>query len=106
MEDRTNNYRKVWNELSGDGHPSYSPNGKMIVTDTYPDKARVARLYCIEDDKINNIAKVYAPFKYDNDVRCDLHPRWSRKGDKICFDSVFEGRRGLYIVCRSGIINE
>ena len=44
------------------------------------------------------IARVFAPFKYDNDTRCDLHPRWNRAGNKICFDSVFEGHRGLYTV--------
>ena len=44
------------------------------------------------------IARVFAPFKYDNDTRCDLHPRWNRAGDKICFDSIFEGHRGLYVV--------
>ena len=44
------------------------------------------------------IARVFAPFKYDNDTRCDLHPRWSRDGKKVCFDSVFEGHRGLYVV--------
>ena len=44
------------------------------------------------------IARVFAPFKYDNDTRCDLHPRWNHVGDKICFDSVFEGHRGLYVV--------
>ena len=41
---------------------------------------------------------MFAPFKYDNDTRCDLHPRWNHKGDNVCFDSVFEGHRGLYVV--------
>lgn len=41
---------------------------------------------------------MFAPFKYDNDTRCDLHPRWNHAGNKICFDSVFEGHRGLYTV--------
>ena len=44
------------------------------------------------------MARVFAPFKYDNDTRCDLHPRWNHQGDKICFDSIFEGHRGLYAV--------
>lgn len=104
MEDMTNKYIKVWAELCEDGHPSYSSNGGVVVTDTYPDRARVATLYCIEGDKVNKIARVHAPFKYDSDVRCDLHPRWNWAGDKICFDSVFEGHRGLYVVHR-GVIS-
>src|SRR5699024_5053098 len=98
MNDKTGDYQRKWPELTSDGHPSYSPDGSMVVTDTYPDRARVARVYCIKNNKINEMAKVFASFKYDNDVRCDLHPRWDRKGNKICIDSVFEGKRGLYIV--------
>lgn len=98
MEDKTKNYRKTWLELSSDGHPSYSPDGSMAITDTYPDRARVATVYCIKEDKIKKLARVFAPFKYDNDVRCDLHPRWNRAGDRVCFDSVFQGKRGLYVV--------
>lgn len=98
MKDKTQEYLKLWYELSSDGHPSYSPDGRHVVTDTYPDRSRIATLYCIYGDKINKIARVFAPFKYDNDVRCDLHPRWNREGDKICFDSVFEGQRGLYTI--------
>lgn len=98
MKDRTQEYQKLWLELCSDGHPSYSPDGTKVVTDTYPDRARMATVYCIKGDKINKLAKVFAPFKYDNDVRCDLHPRWNRVGDKVCFDSVFEGCRGLYVV--------
>ena len=52
----------------------------------------------IDGKNIRVIAKVFSPFKYDNDTRCDLHPRWSRDGKKICFDGTFEGSRGLYIV--------
>ena len=32
------------------------------------------------------------------DVRCDLHPRWNRKGNAITFDSTHEGFRGIYRV--------
>lgn len=98
MKDKTQEYQRLWPELLTDGHPSYSPDRSMVVTDTYPDRARVATVYCIKGDKINKLARVFAPFKYDNDVRCDLHPRWNWAGDKICFDSVFEGQRGLYVV--------
>lgn len=98
MEDKTPNFYKLWSELNSDGHPSYSPNGRLIVTDTYPDRARIATVYCIDDGRISKLARVFAPFKYDNDVRCDLHPRWNRSGEKVCFDAAFEGKRGLYVI--------
>lgn len=103
MKDKTQDYIHCWPELNGDGHPSYSPDGKHIVTDAYPDRARVASIRVMDGtdekkDVTTVVARVFAPFKYDNDTRCDLHPRWNRKGDTICFDSVFEGHRGLYTV--------
>ena len=81
-----------------DGHPSYSPDGKLVVTDNYPDRTRIASVRIMRDNQIEVVARVFAPFRYDNDTRCDLHPRWSRDGTKICFDAAFEGHRGLYVV--------
>lgn len=100
MKDRTQEYKTFWPELNTDGHCSYSPDGNLIITDTYPNRKRIASVYlCTEgDNKSRKIASVSAPFRYDNDCRCDLHPRWDRKGDKICIDSVHEGKRGLYII--------
>ncbi len=103
MKDRSDQYSHCWPQLSNDGHPGYSPDRSMIVTDTYPDRARIAEIKLMDgtDEKktdVKVIARVFAPFKYDNDTRCDLHPRWNRTGDKICFDSVFEGHRGMYVV--------
>lgn len=104
MKDKTQEYVHLWPQLSNDGHPSYSPtDNHLVVTDSYPNRARVADVKLLRDDdpegkQLKVIAKVFAPFKYDNDTRCDLHPRWKRDGEAICFDSVFEGHRGLYIV--------
>lgn len=100
MKDKTQDYIHCWPQFSNDGHPSYSPDGNLIVTDSYPDRARVASINLMDGDETKKenttIARVFAPFKYDNDTRCDLHPRWNHAGDKICFDSIFEGHRGLY----------
>lgn len=102
MKDKTDKYIHCWPQFSNDGHPSYSPDGSMIVTDSYPDRARVASINLMDGNErkkeATTIARVFAPFKYDNDTRCDLHPRWNHAGDKICFDSIFEGHRGLYVV--------
>ena len=104
MKDKTQEWKHLWSQLSNDGHPSYSPIDKnLVVIDSYPNRARIADVKILRDNDpegkdIKVIARVFAPFKYDNDTRCDLHPRWSRDGKKVCFDSIFEGHRGLYAV--------
>lgn len=102
MKDKTQEYIHCWPQFSNDGHPSYSPDKKLIVTDSYPNRARLASINLMDGNETQKesktIAKVFAPFKYDNETRCDLHPRWNHTGNKICFDSVFEGHRGLYVV--------
>lgn len=110
MKDRTQKYMHCWPQFSNDGHPSYSPDGSLIVTDSYPDRARIASINLMDGDerkqRNTTIARVFSPFKYDNDTRCDLHPRWNHKGDRICFDSVFEGHRGLYVVDISELVSK
>lgn len=104
MKDKTQEWTHIWPQLSNDGHPSYCPtDNSLVVFDTYPSRSRIQEVKLGRDtdttgDTVKVIAKVFSPFKYDNDTRCDLHPRWSRDGKKICFDSVFEGHRGLYVV--------
>lgn len=101
MKDKTQEWKHLWGQLSNDGHPSYCPmESDLVVFDTYPNRSRVQEVKIAKDTdpEPRTIAKVFAPFRYDNDTRCDLHPRWSRDGKKICFDSTFEGRKGLYII--------
>ncbi len=98
MKDKTQEFEHKWVQLSNDGHPSYSPDGSLIVTDSYPNRRRIAEIKILKEDFVLPIVRVFAPFKYDNDTRCDLHPRWSRDGKWICFDSTHEGHRGLYAV--------
>ncbi len=84
--------------LKEDGHPSFSPNGNLI-TDTYPDKYGERKLLLLRsDNELFEIGRFYSPLKYQGETRCDLHPRWDRLGQKICFDSVHEGMRKMYIL--------
>lgn len=103
MKDKTQEYKMFWPALNTDGHCSYSPDGELMITDTYPNRKRMASVYiCSELGGIfgtqKRLARVFSPFKYDNDCRCDLHPRWNRAGDKVCIDSVHSGKRALYVI--------
>lgn len=98
LRDKSHDYKRLWPGLDRDGHPSYSPDLSLVLTDTYPDRARMSSVYCMrENEDPHVVAKIFMPFKYDNDTRCDLHPRWSRDKNWICYDSVFEGRRRLCV---------
>ena len=108
LEDKTGKSRKLQinNE---DGHGTWS-NDRYLITDTYADKKHFRTLifYDLKSKKKTRLGKFYAlPDKkyierrkwgnYDiGSIRCDLHPRWDRKGEKVCFDSVHEGKRNMY----------
>lgn len=99
MKDKTKEYKHLWKHINNDGHPSYSSNKKYIIIDSYPNAKRISNIkLMIESKELKYLVRVFSPFRYDNDLRCDLHPRWDRVGEKICFDSVFEGKRGVYVV--------
>jgi len=100
LTDLTSSCVNVLESLKIDGHPSYSPDGANIITDTYPNRERKQKIFlCKADDyTVKLLASIYTPFKYNSVLRCDLHPRWNNKSDMICFDGTFEGKRGLYIV--------
>ncbi|GMW00979.1 MAG: hypothetical protein AMXMBFR84_21160 [Candidatus Hydrogenedentota bacterium] len=86
--------------LSADGHGHFSPDGRWMVTDSYPDKERYQHLYLVrmEDNTGVEIAKFQEPVEYKGFWRCDLHPRWSRDGKRLCIDSTHSGTRQVYVV--------
>lgn len=85
-----------------DGHPSLSPTGQFLVTDSYPDRFGEQNLEVIdlESGQLRCLAKLAPGRRYVGDeVRCDLHPRWSPRGDMIAFDSAHSGGgRAVYLV--------
>ncbi len=82
-----------------DGHPTYSKDGKWVVTDTYPDNQRdqYLFLYRTVDQKLFRVDKLYSPFKYFNENRCDLHPRLSKDNQYILVDNTSKGLRTVNI---------
>lgn len=90
--------------LNSDGHQSFITD-TSFVTDTYPDKFRMAKLFVadIPTDTSRLIANIYSPKKFQTKdfhchIACDLHPRILANGKYVCFDSPRTGKRGLYVM--------
>ena len=92
--------------LTEDGHCSYSPDRRWLLTDTYPDSARSERtiiLYDLSGGIRHDVGHFYSLPGATGEIRCDLHPRWSHDGRQICFDSTHEGERQVYIADVAGV---
>ncbi len=100
LKDKKKDYKIIWKNITEDGHCTYDYSGGMIVSDTYPNIFGVSKVFVgrENDDEPKVIAKFYSPPKYKDDVRCDLHPRWSYDGKKISVDSVNDGYKKIYSI--------
>jgi Tol biopolymer transport system component len=98
FEDESERFATIGDDFfRADGHPQFSPNGAWLLTDSYPDRSRLQSLFVYDMDRQSGttLARLKIPLRYRYDVRCDFHPRWSRDGRWICFDSAHTGRRAL-----------
>jgi hypothetical protein len=88
-------------KLTEDGHCSFSPDRQWVLNDTYPDRhdMRTLMLVRFRDQRRIDLARLHSPkARWWGEIRCDLHPRWSRDGRTICVDSVHEGTRQMYVM--------
>jgi len=97
-----------------DGHPSFSNNGKFLITDTYPNenykrklihydwdrkkKVILGEFYSLPGLEFLEFTQTEEGYKNwgDSEFRVDLHPRLNFQGDKVTFDSIHEGKRNCY----------
>jgi hypothetical protein len=86
--------KEEWKSF-GDGHPHTF--GKYLIFDTYPNRSRMKELFLFdfETQKLKQLGAFLEPLKYHGETRCDLHPRFSKDGKKVFFDSVHKGKRRL-----------
>ncbi len=90
--------------LNVDGHQSMISD-QQFVTDTYPDRRRMASLYRVDAaaQSLERIAYLYSPKRFQTKdfhqhIACDLHPRMSPSRRFVCFDSVYTGQRSLCVM--------
>lgn len=87
--------------LTEDGHCSFSPDRRWVLNDTYPDGhgMRTLMLVRFADQARFDLARLHSPkSRWWGEIRCDLHPRWSRDGRSLCVDSVHDGTRQMYVM--------
>lgn len=94
--------------LMQDGHCTVSPNGRWVCVDTYPDARRQVRLglYDLHNNRYHPVLRLHSPPELEDEIRCDLHPRWSPTGRQLCIDSAHTGIRQIYTIDVSGIVGE
>ncbi|MBC8034939.1 MAG: hypothetical protein H7Y03_12380 [Chitinophagaceae bacterium] len=93
FKDGRADYRIIGAEiLEGDGHCTFSPGKKWFATDRNHADTLEKSLW-IYNIKSNDYLKIGQMPMFEKkylggDLRCDLHPRWNRKGNQLCFDAL------------------
>lgn len=82
------------------GHLMFSPDGRWLAADTYPDDAGLQRLALVElaTGQLTEIGR----FRHQTpgavgDMRCDLHPRWSADSRRLTVDTLELGERKILV---------
>ncbi len=94
--------RKIAESHGMMAHLVYSPDGRWILSDSYPDKEKMQQLLLIHGASGKQVLlgkfRQNLPDDTIQDKRCDLHPRWNPAGDTVTVDSVDSGKRAIYLL--------
>lgn len=92
--------RELSESHGGMAHMVFSPDGKWILADSYPDADSRQKL--IRIDAQTGEWELLGTFHHEPvptvETRCDLHPRWSPDGRFVTVDSTHDGKRGVYLL--------
>lgn len=82
----------------GDGHPSFTKDGRYMLTDSYADKDgyRNLLLFDCESKKHLVLGRFHSPFN-NCGYRADLHPRFSRDEKSVIIDSAHTGQHQIHV---------
>lgn len=94
------------NHLTEDGHPTFLKDGISVITDTYPDTYKEQKLMIYNHYKgLIILDRYYSPSEFTGEFRCDLHPRLSQSGQKVCIDVVENGFKAMRILQLKQVID-
>ncbi|MCY3993995.1 MAG: hypothetical protein OXF50_22420 [Caldilineaceae bacterium] len=101
INDRTLEYEEVRPDiLTKNGHCSFTRDGSWLLTDEYPDEnsLQALLLWHMKEERLVVLGRFHSPLPFRGEIRCDLHPRWSRDERHVSFDSIHDGSRQVYVV--------
>lgn len=77
--------------LDIDGHPSFTNDGRYMITDTYPDSKGYQHLliYDLETQKTLELARFNA-YYHNTPASCDLHPKLCKNNDYVAVDTAYD----------------
>jgi hypothetical protein len=93
-------------QLTEDGHPTFIRDGRLMITDTYPDwnfREQKLLLYNSSTDKKTILSRFYSPPNFEGELRCDLHPRSSLSSHLVCVDVVENNKRAIRVLDISSV---
>lgn len=81
-----------------DGHPSFTNDGKYMITDSYPDAHNMQRLIVFDTASKKGIivGKFYAGLN-KNPASCDLHPKLCRNNNYLVIDTAYTGKHRMIV---------
>jgi hypothetical protein len=101
ISDPKSRSRFGWPDLDSDGHPMIARSHPWIVTDFYQSSTSGGPVILSNSQTAKRTdAHVfsYHPRSNDSDVKCDLHPRWSRDERLVAVDTCEAGFRQVRIL--------
>ncbi len=108
INDRTLEYEEVRPDiLTKNGHCSFTRDGAWLLTDEYPDENNLQALllWHMLEERLVVLGRFHSPPPFRGEIRCDLHPRWSRDERQVSFDSIHDGSRQVYVVDVADVVN-
>jgi len=87
--------------LTEDGHFSRHPVHEVMLGDTYPDDSGYLTLllHSLATGRRVEVARIFHGVETDDPMlRCDLHPRWNRAGNRVSVDVCSGGVRRVAII--------
>lgn len=84
--------------LDIDGHPSFTKDGRYMVTDSYPDAEKYRRLIVFDRITHKSIiaARLYAGL-YETPAKCDLHPKLCKDNNLLVVDTAYPGKHKMIV---------